>query len=140
MVNEIMAGINNALHNEFGYGSYTECIEQDTGRPYFLVNAINQSVQEYPCRRSKMKNSFVIQYFPLSEDRTAEECHDVAERMMLCLRTVGVSGQILHGYGMNYRVEGGVLSYFVNYNFFIRRERTVTYMESMDYQIEGKGR
>lgn len=87
-----------------------------------------------------MKNSFVIQYFPLSEDRTAEECHDVAERMMLCLRTVGVSGQILHGYGMNYRVEGGVLSYFVNYNFFIRRERTVTYMESMDYQIEGKGR
>lgn len=32
MVNAIMAGINNALHNEFGYGSYTECIEQELDR------------------------------------------------------------------------------------------------------------
>lgn len=138
MVNAIMAGINNALHNEFGYGSYTEGVEHGTERPYFLVNAINQMVQEYPCRRSKIKNSFFIQYFPIPEGRAAEECHNVAERMMLCLKMVDVSGQILHGYGMNYRVTGGVLGYYVNYNFFTRRDKTVTYMESMDYQIEGK--
>lgn len=140
MVNAIIAGISNSLYNEFGYENHMEEIKQDLEEPCFFISALNPSAKGYPGGRCRRDNSFVIQYFPESEDHAASECYSVAERMLKCLGLISVQGQLLHGSSMNYRVTDGVLSYFVDYNFFTRDTVKTECMGDMGYSIKGKGR
>ena len=140
MVNDIIAGISNALYNEFGYENHMEEIKQDLEEPCFFISALNPSAREYPGGRCRRDNSFVIQYFPESEGHAASECYSVAERMLKCLGLISVQGQLLHGSSMNYRVTDGVLSYFVDYNFFTRDTVKTECMGDIGYSIKGKGR
>ncbi len=116
MVNDIIAGISNALYNEFGYENHMEEIKQDLEEPCFFIGILNPSAKKYPGARCRRDNSFVIQYFPESENHAAAECYSVAERMLKCLALINVQGQLLHGSSMGYRVTDGVLSFFVDYN------------------------
>ncbi len=136
MVNDVIAGISNALYNEFGYENHMEEIKQDLEEPCFFISILNPSAKEYPGGRCRRDNSFVIQYFPESENHASAECYSVAERMLKCLGLIEVQGQYLHGHNMNYRVADGVLSYFVDYNFFTRGAKETSFMEDMDYGIK----
>lgn len=140
MVNAIISGISNALYEEFGYENHMEEIKQDLKEPCFFISCIKSFTKKNPGRRYKSNNSFVIQYFPETKDSLVQECHSVAERMHKCLGLVSASGQILHGQDMQYQITDGILNYFVDYSFYLRNTKAVTYMGCLDTDINIKGR
>lgn len=140
MVNEVIAGISNALYSEFGYENHMEEIKQDLKEPCFFISSINHQNKRYPGQRYKRDNQFVIQYFPESKTDTRAECYSVAERMDMCLEVIEVDGKTIRGYNMNYEITDEVLHYFVDYNFFVRKMQTTTTMGTMGEGIYVKGR
>ena len=67
--------------------------------------------------RYKNQYAFCIQYFTESENRKME-CNEVTERLQECLAYINVEGDLLRGSNMQSQYIDGVLTFYVNYNFF----------------------
>lgn len=139
MINEVVAGISVRLDAEFGYEIHMEEIKQDLQEPCFFIASVNPTISPYPSGRYRRENQFVIQYFPKSNTDARAECNNVAERMLWCLEEIEAMGGRIRGCDMNYKVVDGVLNFFVNYNFFVRRQKEETAMGAMNGNMHVKG-
>ena len=139
MINSIIEAIAIALNGEFGddYRVYVERERQDLKEPCFFISCLNPTHTRILGRRYFRENSFVIQYFPQDRQREKEECNDTAERLNDCLEWITVKGDNVEGdpvmgSQMRYEIVDGVLNFFVHYNFFVVRPRTVETMGSIE--------
>lgn len=139
MIQAIIEGISNALFTEFGFENHMEQIKQGLEGPCFFIQCINPSFKRYPGNRYFQQSQFAVQYFPESEYGANAECYAVAGRMCLCLEMIQAGGGSIRGTKMNYRVEDGVLSFFVNYDCFLRLAEEQEAMGSMERSIYAKG-
>lgn len=143
MINAIIDGIISAIYDEFNteqtptYEIYSEDIKQGLTEPCFSVVAVTNPVELFRDRRYESRNSFCVHYFPSSSTEPRAECLDVRGRLTECLEYIEVDGDKLMGTGMNSTIDDNVLSFVVDYNFFIRKDESdLTNMETITIDVE----
>lgn len=119
MTNEIIYGISHAIDQEFGeaYTIYTETVEQGLEAPCFFIVCTSPISERYMGKRYKNQYAFCIQYFTESENRKLE-CNAITERLQDCLEYINVDGTLFYGSNMQSQYTEGILTFYVNYNFF----------------------
>lgn len=140
MINGILKAMGVALNAEFG-DRYTVIMEenmQELNEPCFFISCINTSSRLFPGSRYFRNNQFCIQYFP-ETGRINEECSGAAERLFSCMEYVSVSGNLMRGSSMQYKIANGILSFFVNYDCFVRKTGQFIPMESIGIAEYAKG-
>ena len=141
MINKIIDGISVAINSEFGdaYEIYTKSVEQGLKEPCFSVLCINPKMEQFLGKRYFRTNQLCIHYFP-SSDEPRLECNMVQERLMDCLELITVDGDLVRGTSMHGEVNDDVLSFFVNYDMFVYKEREqADSMDSVKYNTDVKG-
>ena len=98
---------------------YGEEIRQGFEEPCFFVKLLNASQTQELNTRYRRTHSFDIHYFP--QDNSNEEAHDMAEKLYDALELIEYDGVQYQGTGMNHEIVDGVLHFFVDYAFRIRR-------------------
>ena len=123
MINEIVSAISNAIYLEFGdeYEIYTEDVKQGLKEPCFSISCINPSIKQFFDKKYKTTNLFNILYFPKNEE-IENEINNVRERLFNCLEYINDENYVLRGTNMNTQTVDGVLNFFVNYDFFIKKQ------------------
>lgn len=141
MINSIVDGICLALNEAFGddYEIYTETKKQGLKEPCFSVLCVNPTQKQFLGKRYHKTNKFCIHYFPASAESNAE-INTVRENLFSALEYITVDGDLIRGTDMTGETDDlGVLNFFVDYNFFIRKVKNSEPMESYDYQNKMKG-
>lgn len=72
-------------------------------------------------RRYLRRHSFDVHYFPAG-DYENDEMHDVAEQLYDVLEIINANGKPIRGTAMRHEIVDGVLHFFVDYSFHVRRE------------------
>lgn len=142
MINDIIDGISIALNTEFGdeYETYTEEIKQGLTEPCFFISCLQPGMNQFLGKQYQNIIPICIQFFPESEKKQ-RECNDVAERMYRCLENITTVGDDMpvRGTKMKHLITDGVLSFFVNYNFFTHRREDVTPMNIITLNTNVRG-
>ena len=140
MIDQIIKAISLALNGAFGdgYKIYTEGTEQDMENPCFFIICKTPRLRLYLGRRYFRSNIFCIQYIPSTEDIRAE-CNEVTERLFECLEYIRVDGRLIRGTKMEPEVKDGILYFFLNYDFFVYREKKTELMENLSEKVRVKG-
>lgn len=135
MINSAIEAIYDALNLEFGdIAVYKDECVQGFEVPSFYICCLNTNRYIYPSGRRLHTNQFNIRYFPVAPDNDSAhaECLDVAERLQECLEMVTTKdGTAFMGSSVHYEIADNVLHYFVNYDFFTRKKKTLTRMEEL---------
>lgn len=133
MIEKIITGILAALEEEFGdtYSFYTEEIEQGLEKPCFFIFCLNLSMNLFRGGRYQNKNQFSIRYLSGSPE-PMKDCGKVAERLFHCLELITVDGDLLRGSGAKAVIDGGSLTYTVNFDYFSYIPNTETKMELLE--------
>lgn len=140
MINKIIDGMCIAINAEFGdgYEIYTESVKQGFQEPCFSVLCLNPSINQFLGKRYFRTSQFCIHYFPHTDEPKAE-CFSVKERLFNALELITVDDDLIRGTEIHSEFEDDVLSFFVNYDFFVRRETEGTEpMTEYEYQAEVK--
>ena len=141
MINKIIDGISVAINSEFGdpYEIYTESIEQGLVEPCFSILCLNPTINQKLGKRYFRTNQFCIHYFPSSIEKQSE-CFAVLERLMKALEIITVTGDLCRGTDMHGEIIDGVLSFFVNYDMYVYKEKeNEPAMESVVHNTNMKG-
>lgn len=124
MIQNLIDGLSLAISKEFeGYEIYDENPVQGLKEPCFLITLLNPTNSHFKNNRHKRTHLFDIQYFPKGGKK---ECYDVIERLYLILQVIeDMSGVTYEGSNMNGEINGGVVNFFVNYDFFVDLQEQV---------------
>ena len=122
MINDLINGIAIKLNSVFGsrYKIYKENIKQGLVEPCFNIVVLE------PSQEAKLPNRYLrsypidVHYFP--ETATKSEMYEVAELLLIELEYVTVLDNLCKGTKMRYEIVDGVLHFFVNYDFFVKKE------------------
>lgn len=133
MIKAIIDGICLALNEEFGddYTIYTDGVKQGLEEPCFSIVPINPNNSQFLGSKYYRENLFCIHYFPESEEKVSE-CLDVLERLYDCLEIIEINSNKSLGINMNGEINDGVLSFFINYNLFVIKEKSEVPMEDLE--------
>lgn len=142
-INSVIAGISAALNMEFGeeYTIYSEAVKQGFKEPCFFITALEPSNNRFLGNRFFRRQPFCVQYFPKSGSQPSAECLDTAERLYELLDIITAGGDPIRGTRMSHKITDGVLSFFVNYDYFtIRRTDDDNKMERLSSDVSAKGK
>lgn len=126
MLNEILDAVTARINEVFGddYTIYTDAVEQGLQTPCFFVGFLEPSEKPMIGGRYFREAGIYIQFLPGEVDEPARERNRVADILMIAMEEIALDGgRRLNGTKRNCKTEGGVLSFFVNYNQFAVRER-----------------
>lgn len=120
MINKIIDGICIAINTEFSdeFEIYTESVEQGFEEPCFSILCLKPTIDQFLGKRYFRTSQFCIHYFPHTDEPKAE-CYSVKERLFGALELITVDGDLIRGTEIHSEIEDNVLSFFVNYNFFV---------------------
>ena len=142
MINKITDGISVAINSEFGddYEIYTKSVEQGLKEPCFSVLCLKPTINQFLGTRYHRTNQFCVHYFPKSKNEPRLECYAVQERLMDCLELITIDGDLVRGTSMHGEINDDVLSFFVNYDMFVYKEKEAAEpMNSMGYNTDVRG-
>lgn len=144
LVNDITKAIGKAINTEFNadtdqFEIYSEEISQELNEPCFFIQCLESGHNQFLGERYERTNSYMIQYFPESEQYESE-CAEIAERLYWCLEYITVAGDTLpiRGTNMHAEVQDNVLNFTVSYNGFVRKITDKTVMETLTSDVEMK--
>lgn len=103
---------------------YGEEIKQGFQGPCFFVELLAASHTQELGTRYMRTHSFNIHYFPRNNsdlNESNEELHDMAEQLYDALELIEYNDVLYQGVGMNHEIVEGVLHFFVDYSFRVRR-------------------
>ena len=140
MINRIVEAIGVALHTKFGDGCeiYTEETGQGLDRPCFFVQCLNFSSELMKEGRFLRRSQFLIRYSPPQDGERNRECCEAAEQLCDCLECITVDG-LMRGTRMRGEIVGGILHYYVNYDYFACRQEETVAMGEMTSDVTAKG-
>lgn len=137
MLNGIMDAVTGKLNELFGDDCtiYTDAVEQGLQEPCFFVSVLESSRSPMLGRRSFQETGFCIQYIPEEgKPEKNRELNRTADLLFAGMEYIALAdGDLLRGTGRSYRIEDGVLNFFVSYNVFL-----VTPAEAVDVMEELK--
>lgn len=141
MINSIIEAISIALNAEFGdeYTIYTETVEQGLKEPCFFVFCIKPASRVFLGKRYFRENEMCIQFFPSDKDNNRTESNAVSERLFSCLEYITDNGDLVRGKEMKSEMVDGILNFFVNYDFFVRKVQENDAMEELSESVSVKG-
>ncbi|MDD3251923.1 MAG: hypothetical protein PHV18_05115 [Lachnospiraceae bacterium] len=123
MVNEIMDAVTRRLDELFGdgYEIYTDAVEQGLSEPCFFVSVLEPSRKPMLGRRSFQETGFCIQYIPEeAKPEKNRELNRAVDILFDGMEYIAMAdGDLIRGTGRSYRIEDGVLNFFVSYNMFL---------------------
>lgn len=139
MLNDIIIAISKKLNLEFGdvYTIYDESVKQGFDEPCFFIMLLKPTQTQVVGKRYFREQPFDIHYFPSTEDKN-KEMNDIADRLNDAMEYATLdNGDKLHGTRLNHQIVDGVLHFFVNYNFYVRKEEPIAdYMENVTVDNE----
>lgn len=141
MIKKIIDGICLAISSNFGDEReiYTEEVEQGLEDGSFAIVCLNPTNSRFLGERYFRTNQFCIHYFP-ETDEPKSECLEILEELFDVLELIDVDGDLVRGTNMTSEMDGDVLHFFVNYDFFtIHKTDDETYMEYLDQTFDVKG-
>lgn len=119
-INDIRTAVFHRLAEKFpDIKRYGEEIRQGFEEPCFFVKLLNASQTQELDIRYMRTHSFDIHYFPV--DNSNNEAHDMAEQLYDTLELIEFNGALYRGINMNHEIVDGVLHFFVDYDFRVRR-------------------
>ena len=119
-INDIRTAVFHQLAERFpDIRRYGEGIRQGFEEPCFFVKLLNASQTQELNTRYMRTHSFDIHYFP--QDNSNEEAHDMAEKLYDVMELIEYDGVLYQGREMNHEIVDGVLHFFVDYNFRVKR-------------------
>lgn len=138
MINKIINGICLALSSNFGEDReiYTEAVEQGLEDGSFAIVCLNPTNSRFLGERYYRTNQFCIHYFPKTNEPNSE-CLEILEDLYNVLELIDVDGDLVRGTNMSSEMDGGVLHFFVNYDFFTISITDKTYMEYLELDVKG---
>lgn len=124
MINDLIDGIAIKLHETFGSDCkiHKEDVKQGLKEPAFIINVIEPMQSAKLPNRYLRQHSFNIAYFPKSTTQPKTEMYDVAEKLFIELEYITVLDNLCRGTKMQYEIVDNVLHFFVNYDFFVKKE------------------
>lgn len=133
-INDIRAAVFDRLAERFpDIERYGEEIRQGFKEPCFFVKLLNASQTQELNTRYMRTHSFDIHYFP--RKRKNADAHDMAEQLYDALEMIEYNGVKYRGIDMNHEIVNGVLHFFVDYNFHVRRiVPDIPKMENMEQE------
>lgn len=139
MINNIIDGIAVKLHQiEPDYTLYKEEIPQGFDEPCFSILHIQSSnAGKLPVRYLR-RNAFDIHFFPDTKSANQkEEMYRIGEALFLALEHIKVLDNLARGTNMRYEIVDGVLHFFVNYDFYVKRQPDgeEIYMKSLNSKL-----
>ncbi len=139
MIHAVLKGISDALSLEFGYGVYIEEIPQDLQEPCFFISCVQSAVRQQSIKSYFMENQFGVQFILNSQANPNAKCYETAEKLIWRLEIIQADCGSLRGSKMKYEVVDGVLHFFVNYDFYMKKTEEQTVMAELKSQINMKG-
>jgi hypothetical protein len=141
MINSLTEGISMALNKEFGDDCtvFAEPVEQGLKEPCFFVFCISPVSRPFMGKRYLRTHKMCVQYFPEDTDRKYEECCETADRLFDCLEYITADGYLIRGTKMSTEIVDGILNFFVNYDFFVRKTEHSEAMEEISENVDLKG-
>jgi hypothetical protein len=119
MFNDVVDAICLALSKEFADKEiYTEQVKQGFSPPCFFVVCINPNEGRFLGDKFQHKGKYEVNYFP-NEENANRELVDVSETLSDILETIEVKGELTRGTKMESTISDGVLSFLVNYDYFV---------------------
>jgi len=113
---------------------YTEQVKQGLTEPCFIVRCLNPANEQFLWNRYRRTNLFTVQYIAESATDANEERYEVLDTLYRALEYIAVKGDLVRGTGMRGEFFDGVLTFFVNFNMFVKVESEIEPME--DLKIE----
>lgn len=119
MINLIIKGITNAIHQKFGdnYDIYTEKVEQGLEEPCFFVYCINPNKDVFLGSRMKQNYQFAVQYIPKGPNKKME-INSVFEKLNNAVRFIDVGNDKVMAMSISSNISDEVLTLSVTYAFF----------------------
>lgn len=124
MLNSLIDGIAIKLRETFGsdYRIHREDVEQGLKEPCFIIQVIEPMQSAKLPNRYLRQYSFDVLYFPKSTSKPKYEMYDVAEKLFIELEYITILDNFCKGTKMQYEIVDNVLHFFVNYNFYVKKE------------------
>lgn len=135
-VNDVRNGVSTALDERFlDIPNVGEEVSIPNAAPYFLVRLHSVSQEGEMGSRYKRSHHFEIQYVPASEANANEEMHTVAEHLYDVMEYVEAAGSLLRGINLRHEIIEGILHYYADYVFQIKRQKPdVTKMTKLNQE------
>ena len=131
MIEEILSGISSKIYETFGdeYEIHSDRVSQNLVEPCFLILPLTHM------QRSKLSNSvykryyrkypFNVQFYPERNGNQYSTNQLVGEKLYEALEYIETEIGLLRGSNMRYSiVDKEVLSFVVEYNLFVREDKT----------------
>lgn len=124
MFNDVVDSICLAISKAFADKEiYTEQVKQGFSPPCFFVTCINPNESRFLGDRYQYKGKYEINYFP-DDENSNREIVEVSETLSDILETIEVKGELTRGTKMESTISDGVLSFLVNYDYFVYKSMT----------------
>lgn len=132
MTHKIIDGIIRALREAFPESKmYTEAVKQGFSKPCFILRLINPGGIPLLKGRYQRTYLFSVQYIPGSELEPGSECHIVCDKLWHVLEYITVDNGLCRGTGMKATYFDGALTFFVNFNLFVKESKDHVKMEDL---------
>lgn len=133
MIQSIIDGIVAALLDAFPNVTrvYMEQVKQGLKEPCFILQLLTPTNEQFLGNRYFRTNLFSVQYIPQSTTDAKAECNGIIDGLFEALEYITVGGDLQRGTGMRSEYFDGVLTFFVNYNMFVKIETELDPMETL---------
>lgn len=122
MVNEVYTGIAERLESIFEdkLPVYFDSLPQGFAAPCFFIQLLSASHELRLWNRYELVLNFDIMYFPMNErENDVIELNTRAYSLLYGLEYIPLDGGEVRGTDINYKIEDGVLHFFISYHIFI---------------------
>ena len=126
MINDIINGISIKLNQAFetGYTILSEESAQAPEKPYFLIQAVEDSVEQLVDNRYKLSALIEITYFTDQPNKN-QDLNDVAMTLYDVLEHITVADSLVRGIGLKRTVEKERLHMFVTYRMTLTKPSSI---------------
>ena len=126
MYNDIMDAVTRKLDEVFpGTAIYTDDVEQGLEMPCFFVGFLEPSEKPMIGERYYRNTGMHIQYHPGDMERQpSRRLNQVLDSLMREMEVIPMlDGKLIRGTGRSGRIEDGVLTFFIQYNMFLVKDK-----------------
>lgn len=137
MEDSIIKAVSAALYAAFGagYRCYRDPVRQGARLPCFFIAPLEPSLRPLLGARSRMDVPLDVHFFA-ARDGDYGELSRMVSKLPAALEVVELPGGPVRGRGMHWRIEDGVLHFFVTYTVILVRREEKTEMGELAVQTE----
>ncbi|TCJ04098.1 phage tail terminator family protein [Cytobacillus praedii] len=123
-INDMRKAVMATLKTYFSSITIYEEQKQGVEGPCFFVKLLSTKQIREINRRYKRSHSYDIAYLPGSAS-TMDEVDVIAEQLYRYLEYIEVSGSLIHALSMRHEIIEGIFHFFIDYDFYVVKEKSI---------------